>query len=442
MDAGEAKGSLPGRNLSQRRMLLVVVLLLVLAQGAVLSVVLLFRQARGEMEAMHKDALRDVALAASLALTSGDLLGEIAADPTSALQANVILSRLQEESAVAAIQLYDRDGNYLLGSGAGDAGDRLFNQAELWSAQNGAPAYTLPQRVGELYFQTLFYPVRDPLTDEIRAIVAVQGNVRFQEMLAPLRRWAMVLGVANGIVAVLLGLLFYWAQRRLSLLETRRAQAERLSAIGQLAAGIAHELRNPLGIIGQAVSLLRKKYDPANQEKFFDYIPAEVARMNGLVKEFLTLAREQPLNLARCDLGEVAERVQAQFAGECERRGVAYTHTRDGPAPGRIDADRMLQVGLNLVVNALDAMPEGGTLASRVGARGREIYWSLADSGPGIPPEQIPRLTEAFFTTKPEGTGLGLSIVERITSQHGGRVEIASRVGEGSTFTLYLPRDS
>lgn len=423
-----------------RRILLAVLLLLFLAQGAVLSLILLFHQAREEMKAMHEESLSHAALAAALALAAADLLDRLAADENARLEAELRLAFVREETRVENIELYDPDGNYLLGLKATDARERLFHQAELWSAEAGTPAYTPPQQVRGLYFQTLYHPVRDPLSDEILAIVAVQADVGFLHTLAPLRRWATVLGVANALAAVLVAALFYFLQRRLAQLEARRAEADRLSAIGRLAAGVAHELRNPLAIIGQAVSLLRKKYDPAGADKFFDYIPAEVARMNGLVKEFLALARPQPLSLSNSSLAEVAERVHAQFTAECQRRGVAFTHETAGPSPCRLDPDRMVQVGLNLVSNALDAMPHGGKLVSRTGARAREVFWSLSDSGPGIPPEQLPRLTEAFYTTKPEGTGLGLAVVERIVSRHGGRLEITSPLGEGATFTIYLPR--
>lgn len=432
----------PGDRFRRRLLLLVVGLLLVLFWGTVVSLVVFFRQARGEMEAMHKQDLYNAALAAAYALSSGDVLESLRLDPGAEAEAWLLLSRLCEETGAADLRLYDAMGGFLLGLVPSHDGMESFDQAELWSAEAGLPAFTPPQAAAGLYFQTLYFPIKEPLTDDVRGIVAVQGNVRFEETLAPLRAWATLLVVANGGVVVLLLAFFWWAQRRMAALEAEQRAAERLAALGGLAAGVAHELRNPLGIIGQAVTLLRKKYDPDEGDRFFDYIPAEVARMNGLLKEFLSLTREQPLQLADTDLSRLAETVRERFAGECAARKVEFLHLADGPAPCRLDADRMVQVGLNLVVNALDAMPEGGRLTSRVGRAGREVFWSLADTGVGIAPEHLPRLTEAFYTTKPEGAGLGLAIVEKLVRQHGGRLQIESRPGQGATFTLFFPRSA
>jgi len=435
-----APGSSRIGDLSRRRLLVVLLLLVVLTGGTVGSLVFFLHEARGEMEQLHRDSLTNAAVAAEHGLLSAGFFealddprpGEAAAARAEAM---VLFTRLREETGATDLRVYDRDHHFVLGL-TGNTEASLFDQAELLSAGLGAPAFTQPQRAENLYFQTLYYPAMDPLTEEVKGIVAVQGNVEFEATLVPLTRWAVALALGNALAAVALGLLFLWAHRRIESGERARQLGERLAMLGQLAAGVAHELRNPLGIITQSVALLQRRYDPDKTDPYFEYVPAEVARMNGLVKEFLSLAREQPLQPAPLDLAELSERVVAQLAVECRERGVTLVHEATGPAPLVADADRLVQVGMNLVFNALDATPEGGSITSRVAREGREVRWSITDTGAGMDEETRARATEAFFSTRPEGTGLGLAIVQKILWQHGARIDLASRPGAGTTVTL------
>ena len=427
-------------DLSRRRLLVVLLLLAVLTGGTLASLVFFLHEARGEMEALHREALTNAALAAAHGLLALRFFDAVA-DPrpgeaeAARAEAHILLARLREETGATDLRVYDGDGGFLFGLSGSVEAD-LFDEAELLAAELGAAAFTQPQRTEDLYFQTLYYPATDPLTEEVHGIVAVQGNVEFEQTLSALSRWAGLLALGNALAAVALGLLFFWAHRRIEAGERERQLAERLAMLGQLAAGVAHELRNPLGIITQSVALLQRRYDPEKQDPFFEYVPAEVARMNGLVKEFLSLAREQPIQRAPLDLADVSRRIVAQLGEECRQRDVTLLHESDAPAPLSADADRLVQIGMNLVFNALDATPGGGTITSRVARDGRERVWSIADTGAGMDEPTLARATEAFFSTRPEGTGLGLAIVQKIMWQHGGRMELTSRPGAGTVVTL------
>jgi signal transduction histidine kinase len=424
--------------LSRRRLLAVSVLLLALVLGSVLSLVLLYVQSRNEMTALNKERLRTSALAASMLLSKTDLVGLLAGEDGAQAEASLLLGQLQQESGATDIRLFDKAGDTVLELQEDIAG--IYDQAEFIAAVEGSPAFTKPQRAKGHYFQSCYYPVTDPLENDVIAIVRVQADVTFEDTLAGVRRWAIVLALANAAVALGLGLVFWRLQHRLATAESRQLLSERLTSMGRLAAGVAHELRNPLNTINQSIALLRKRYDPESKDKFFGYIPSEVSRMNGLVKEFLVLAREQKLNLSRQNLADIAERIQSQFKQECEQRGIAYNHSSNGQVDTDLDPGRIVQIGINLVMNALDAMQDGGVLTSRVGHTGKKVYWSISDTGCGISNENMEKITEAFFTTKQEGTGLGLAITQQIAVQHGGRMEIDSEEGKGSTFTLWLPR--
>ncbi|MBX9579377.1 MAG: response regulator [Gemmataceae bacterium] len=225
-------------------------------------------------------------------------------------------------------------------------------------------------------------------------------------------------------------------------------QAARLAGVGELAASIAHELNNPLATVSLRVEGVLAKTPPDDpRRRPLEVVQGEVERMGRLVANLLNFSRagrEQVSTVDVCD--EVAKTLDLTDH-HLRKRGIAV-----GPefAPGvpAIYADRqqLRQVFLNLVTNAADAMPAGGRLTPRVRTGtlppAREaVVVEVTDTGVGIPPDHLPRVTDPFFTTKPEGqgTGLGLAICKRIVDQHHGALEIDSRLGEGTTVRVTLP---
>ncbi|MBZ2185788.1 MAG: hypothetical protein K7J46_13830 [Bryobacter sp.] len=219
-------------------------------------------------------------------------------------------------------------------------------------------------------------------------------------------------------------------------------RSERLAALGQLTAGLAHELRNPLGTIKNSAELLAKRISAGDVlgRELTGYISSEVDRTNDLVKRFLDFARPFRLRIEMVEIAEVIDRAIQQVEARAEAKGVTILRNDSpdvGPAP--MDAQWVEALLANLLANAIDASPVGAavTVSSRTAEGGIEL--SVADRGQGIAEETLPNIFNPFFTTKAEGTGLGLAIVAKVVDEHGGRIAVESRPGEGSQFRIWLP---
>lgn len=228
--------------------------------------------------------------------------------------------------------------------------------------------------------------------------------------------------------------------RDMSLKDKQIMQAEKMAAIGELAAGIAHEIRNPLGIITGSAETIRKHEDRRIWEEMTNFILEESKRINGLISTFLDFARPKEPKLVSCDLREVLEKTLLLLSPQAKTLGVEIK--KEIPQKllqVSIDPDQMRQAFTNLGVNALEAMPQGGVLKVTVLENAKdEIVLRFSDTGKGIPKEVQGKVFDPFFTTKEGGTGLGLSIVHRIITQHGGNISVEDKEGGGSIFTISL----
>ncbi|HEY2370877.1 MAG TPA: ATP-binding protein, partial [Polyangiaceae bacterium] len=230
-------------------------------------------------------------------------------------------------------------------------------------------------------------------------------------------------------------------------LEKRAADAEALSAMGTLALNLAHEIRNPLNAAKLQLHLLGKKIDKQVGEeetrvamhRRVEIVGDEIARLNRLLTEFLELARPRGIAREPVHMGELVDSVLSLERESAEARGVRVVRDVAHGAVAIGDAEKLRQVVLNLVVNALEAMKDGGVLTVRAAADGERIVVSVEDTGPGIPAEVRAQVFDPFFTTKEAGTGLGLSIVRKIVDQHAGDVRLESEVGKGTTVRVWIP---
>jgi signal transduction histidine kinase len=222
--------------------------------------------------------------------------------------------------------------------------------------------------------------------------------------------------------------------------EVRRA--ERLAAVGQLAAGVAHEIRNPLTSIKLLIQTSRR--DPAAgglSEEDLDLIEQEIQRLEQAVQTFLNYARPPKLERSPCDLTLLVRRTFGLVRGRAESQHVTLQF-KEPEHPLVIDADRgqLQQVLVNLALNALDAMPQGGTLDVRVVRKSEnEVELTVTDSGTGIAPDVLNQLFEPFVTAKETGLGLGLVVSRRIVEDHGGTITGANRKEGGACFVIRLP---
>ena len=230
--------------------------------------------------------------------------------------------------------------------------------------------------------------------------------------------------------------------------ETRRVRREHLAEVGVLASGLAHEIRNYLNAMRTHVALLRKSAESAESdgagrpsgEKRIARLEETIGGLEELVTEFLTFARPQADRLEEIGLGELIGEV-ADFVGlDLEQAGVELdVDVAPDLAPVWADRAKLKRAVLNLLVNARQAMPDGGTIRVRAASQADAVLIEIADTGCGIPQEDQRRLFDLFFSTKAEGTGLGLAIVKRTIEDLSGSIAFESAVEQGTTFRMLLP---
>lgn len=219
------------------------------------------------------------------------------------------------------------------------------------------------------------------------------------------------------------------------------ARAEQLASLGQLAAGLTHEIRNPLAGVAAAVELLRDEGD-GSQREVHDQILSELRRVNTTVDGLLRLGKPQPPQRTDVDLARVTREVTSLFSARLRRQGVTLeTSIAESVPTLQLDPGLMAQVLINLLTNSMQASERGGTINVLVAPFPRRdgVLLSVADTGRGIPREHLERIFDPFFTTKEEGTGLGLAICKQIVEQHGGTMQIESEEGEGTRILVLLP---
>lgn len=222
----------------------------------------------------------------------------------------------------------------------------------------------------------------------------------------------------------------------------RLARAEQLAALGELAAAIAHEVRNPLAVVRSAAQGIGETLDGGAPEarRAASFIIAEVDRLSTVTSTLLAASRPLPLEARPTPVDELIERA-VRLAGEAMGAKQIRLHRQAaGALPQvRVDPDLLCQVLLGLLTNAVQSVPAGGEVSIAARAASDAVEVAVADTGPGVPAELRGRVFEAFFTTRPRGTGLGLAVARRIVEAHGGRIEVGERGGGGALFTVRLP---
>lgn len=226
-------------------------------------------------------------------------------------------------------------------------------------------------------------------------------------------------------------------------LERQMREAERLAAVGRMAGAVAHEVRNPLSSIRGLAFLLQNKFAEGSREReSAALLVRETERLNRTITEMLELTRPAPPVLSPVDMGALLKQSLALMAAELGEAGItARLDCPDGLPHVLGDADRLRQVLMNVLLNARQAMEGGGELAARLAlsADGRFLELTVADTGPGIPPDTLAHVFEPYFTTKPGGSGIGLAVTRKIVTDHRGLIDIESGEGQGATVRVRLP---
>jgi signal transduction histidine kinase len=295
-------------------------------------------------------------------------------------------------------------------------------------------------------------PTRRVIDLPLREAPIISPHLPVAEALSRMREqntpYALALegSALHGMVSLKRLLEYGGSIERQHLAQTLR-RTERLVLLGQLASTVAHELRNQLGTLVLHMDILDEEFQHATLEsgiqrwESWREIKANVARLQEIVQDYLSLARLTIIQRQPADLGAFLERFAQELQGQMAARGIALRcEGLQGLGSVAFHAGTLRRALLNLVQNAVEAMPQGGAITLRGRGMESHVQVEIIDTGCGIPADQLPLLFTPWYTTKPEGTGLGLYVVHEVVTAHGGEIDAASALGRGTTFRLTLPR--
>jgi signal transduction histidine kinase len=261
----------------------------------------------------------------------------------------------------------------------------------------------------------------------------------------------LVLITSTFIMGVLFVILVYVVKRGEGIIQKRAMErmrlkerlnrAERLSSLGEMAASISHEIRNPLGIIRSSAELLKKKvakFDPSNSIP--DIIVEEASRLNGIITDFINFVKPRSPILSPCRIEEVLEKNITFLAPQIREKGYKIQKNYQNSLPEiQADSEMLYQSFLNILINAMQAMPDGGTVEVGVSANDKIVTVNFDDNGSGISEEVLEKIWDPFYTTKEKGSGLGLGIIKNIIESHGGSIQVRNRAEGGARVSVELP---
>ena len=362
------------------------------------------------------------------------------------------MEKLGEGQGIVYLDVWDKKAR-LLGS-TGDPPPQWKTEDPLFSRilSGFAKSESRKVKLNEKSLLEIIAPLR--MGGEIAGIVRLgleRGNT--DQILAENRRNMFVFLAFIVLIALLSMLLLYHNQNRhlAGVVEMTRQleKAARLSSLGQLAAGVAHEIRNPLNAISMASQRLKREYMPADEEKSKEFtimtgvIRDEIRRLNGIIEEFLTFSKSRRLELHDCPVQDVLQKIVNLIAEESAARGISLrTDWANEPIVIPMDMDKLQQALFNFVKNAMESISGDGivTLSVRNAEKGR-VSIRITDTGCGMTTEEVERIFNPEYTTKEKGLGLGLTLAHEIIRGHGGEIRVLSRKGAGTTFEILLPTE-
>jgi two-component system, NtrC family, sensor histidine kinase HydH len=327
----------------------------------------------------------------------------------------------------------------------GNASSKLIQQGSLWELFLGTP--------DEVKIVT-FAPLRaeKPLSTAVGPVLGVVEIVQdltsdykriFRYQILTLITISAVMSVLFLIMTFVVkrgeGIIQKRAKERLKL-EEQLSRTKHLSSIGEMVAGVSHEIRNPLGIISSSAELLKKKMSPGDaMTRIPDIIIEEATRLNNIITDFLNYARPKTPSRYKCRVQDVLAKNIAFLSTQMGQDGYRIeTYFEEDLPEIDADADMLYQAFLNILINAMQAMPRGGTITIRA-KLSSGLWIAIEDQGTGIAPEAMEKIWDPFFTTKDKGTGLGLGIVRKIIEAHEGQIRIDNRPEGGARVSIRLP---
>jgi len=364
---------------------------------------------------------------------------------------------------VEKVNIYDKNNTIIYSYDQKLIGSDNVGGKGYLSALSGASTSKLIQRGN--FFQILFgfpqnvklitfAPLRteEPLPTLTRQIFGVFEIVQdiSEDFKTIFRFQILAIITITLIMGALFLALFFVVKRGEAIIENRARErlrlkeqltkAQHLSSLGEMVAGVSHEIRNPLGIIRSSAALLKKKmnhFDPSSTIP--DIILEESDRLNNIITDFLNFAKPKMPNLAPCRVEEVLDRNITFLASQIEKQGYIIKKHYDNPPKIMADSAMLYQAFLNILINSMQAMPGGGKIDIQLTSKDNSVTITFEDEGEGMPEDVMEKIWEPFFTTKEKGTGLGLGIVKNIIEMHNGIIHIDNRSTRGAQVLVKLP---
>ncbi|MCP4622509.1 MAG: two-component sensor histidine kinase [bacterium] len=323
---------------------------------------------------------------------------------------------------------------------------KLVQRGNFFEISLGIPKVVRLITYAPLRWEPQFAGVSGPYLGVIEFVQDLSGDYQaiFKTQILVVITSTLIMGALFVVLIFVVkrgeGIIQKRAMERLRLKE-RLGRAERLSSLGEMAAGISHEIRNPLGIIRSSAELLKKKVtkvDPSNTIP--DIIVEEANRLNNIITDFINFARPRSPNLVPCRIEEVIDKNITFLSMQIEENGYAIKQNYQNSLPEiQADAAMLYQSFLNILINAMQAMPNGGNIEVGISSNDKIVTINFEDEGQGIPKEVIDKIWDPFFTTKEMGTGLGLGVVKNLIESHGGNIQIYNRSQGGTRVAVELP---
>jgi signal transduction histidine kinase len=359
-----------------------------------------------------------------------------------------ILTDIQRQNQLQGVYLVDLDFRLFASSPElFPFGERLSfieeDSLSVSQASAGIPEAARMQLVAGNRFKNAYSPVFSPFGDVV-AIIVVQASADFFDLLRVFQNGLVFGGIISISIAALFSLVLFWAIRLLIKTHESLRNSEHLAAMGQMAATVAHEIRNPLGIIKGTADVLQSKYGSQDEpDELFEFIPSEVRRLNRLVSDFLAFARDRELERNASDLKSSVERSLVSLQDEIRKANVTLEKEYDDLPEVKHDEDAVNQLILNFTLNAIQAMNGAGKIMVRLKNEprrkgGRYVKVEIEDTGCGFDVKSE-KIFEPFYTTKTSGSGLGLAICKRLVEKHNGWIEVDSEKDKGTIVRFYLP---
>jgi signal transduction histidine kinase len=366
------------------------------------------------------------------------------------------MNKMGEGHGIAYLQVFN-DQKILLGNIGelpDDLRDRNLNYQEMMKEKKRILSRKFDGREGKILDIAAPFILDNPYmpNKKIAGLVRIgldRGSM--DQIIAENRRNIFIfMLLVVGIALLSMWLLYHDQNRHLAGIidmERRLEKAERLSSLGQLAAGVAHEIRNPLNAISMATQRLKRDYVPPDEAKAQEFknlstvIRDEIRRLNAIIEEFLSFSKSRRLELSNFSVTEVLQKIVSLIAEEAKSKGITLeTKWRLSPAVIPMDMNKLQQAFLNFIKNAMESITGQGTITIAVDKENKNyLLVSITDTGCGMTAEEIEKIFSPEYTTKEKGLGLGIPLATEIVRGHGGDVRVISRRGAGTTFEIILP---